>query len=78
MTRYGVKTRILNTAANRRMTGARSVSMGANNARRNTTVADTKKDTMRACAMRIERIDETGEGIYARYLKMLILGTVGA
>jgi len=77
MTRYGVKTRILNTAANRTRTGARSVSMGANNARRNTKAVDTNKDKMRACAMRIERMNETGEGMYARYLKMLILGTEG-
>ena len=78
MTRYGVKKKILNTAVDRTMMGARSVRMGANNARRNTTVADTNKDTRRASAIRRERINETGEGMNARYLKMLILGTDGA
>ena len=78
MTRYGVKKRILNTAVNRTMTGARSVRMGANNARRNTTVADTNKDTRRATTIRRERMNEIGEGMYARYLKMLILGRDGA
>lgn len=77
MTRNGVKKRMSITAVNRTMTGARSVSTGANNARRSRTVVDTKKDTRRACATRIERMNGTGEGIYARYLNMLILGTVG-
>ena len=77
MTRYGVRKRMSNTAVNRTMTGARRVSIGANNARRSRTVVDTKKDTRRPCATIIERMNGTGDGMYARYLKMLILGTVG-
>jgi len=78
MTRYGVKTRMLNTAVSSTMTGAKRMRMGANNAWKSSTVVDTKKDTMRNCTVRIERMNGIGEGMYVRYLKMLTLGADGA